>query len=159
VQVPGALTVMVAPESNDPKPMPSEATMQAVCAYLNARRLLTSEVIVAPPRYKKVKIEASVLARPTANLAEVKTKVEAALNNYLHPLTGEDDGQGWPLGGDVLYSEVFRQILNVVGVQTISDLRTVVDGERLGRCEDAAIPADFLVYSDGHTIDVEYATD
>jgi hypothetical protein len=156
VQVPGTVTVIVVPESDDVKPLPSEATMEAVCAYLNQRRLLTTEVYVAPPNYKLVKIEATVLAKPTANAAEVKTKVEQNLTAYLHPLTGGSDGQGWPLGDDVLYSEVFRQVLSVDGVQTIQDLRIVVDGERMGRCENAVIPDDYLVYSDGHQIDVTF---
>jgi hypothetical protein len=158
VAVPGVLTVIVVPESRDPKPMPSEATMQAVCEYLNSRRLLTTEVIVAPPRYKKVELEALVIARPTANPAEVKGCVETALTRYLHPLTGGEDGQGWPLGGDVLYSEVFRRVLSVDGVQTVNNLRIIVDGERMGACENAVIPDDFLVFSEGHHIDVTFTT-
>jgi predicted phage baseplate assembly protein len=156
VQVPGTITVIVVPESDDPKPIPSEGTLQTVCAYLNQRRLLTAEVFVAPPRYKQVKVVASVLARSIANPAEVKTLIEQALTTYLHPLTGGADGQGWPLGGDVLYSEVFRQVLSVDGVQSIQDLRIIVDGEGQGRCEDAIIPDDFLVYSDGHDIQVAF---
>lgn len=156
VKVPGVITVIIVPESKDPKTMPSEATMQTVCAYLNQRRLLTTEVFVAPPKYKQVKIEATVFAKSTANPAVVKTAIEKALNRYFHPLTGGADEQGWPLGGDILYSEVFRVALQVDGVQTIDDLRIIVDGERKGRCESAEIPKDYLVFSDGHEITVTF---
>jgi predicted phage baseplate assembly protein len=156
VQVPGAITVVIIPESADPKPMPSEGTMQTVCEYLNQRRLLTNEVFVAPPRYKQVKIEATVISDPAANPVQVKTEIENALTTYLHPLDGGADGQGWPMGGDVLYSEIFRVVLNIEGVQTIKDLRIIVDGARFGRCEDASIDDDFLVFSDGHDITVTF---
>jgi hypothetical protein len=156
VDVPGAITVIIVPESEEPKPVPSESTMQTVCAYLNQHRLLTTEVFVASPNYKQVKIEATVFAQSTANPAVVKTNIEDALTKYLHPLTGGADGQGWRLGGDVLYSEVFRVVLNVAGVQTIEDLRIIVDGERKGRCEDVKIPDDFLIFSDGHEINVTF---
>jgi hypothetical protein len=156
VEVPGVVTVMIVPENNDPNPLPSESTMETVCAYLNQRRLLTTEVYVAPPRYKQVKIEASLTATAVADPAVVQVKVEAALNKYLHPLTGGSDGQGWPLGGDVLYSEIFRVVLQVEGVQTIEDLRIVVDGDRYGRCENVTIDGDYLVFSDGHDIAVTF---
>jgi len=156
VQLPGAITVVIIPESADPKPLPSEATMQTVCEYLNQRRLLTNEVFVAPPRYKQVRIEATVFAAATANPAKVKTDIEKALTTYLHPLEGGADGQGWPMGGDVLYSEIFRKVLDVEGVQTIRDVRIILDGERFGRCEDASIDDDFLVFSDGHDITVTF---
>lgn len=154
VAVPGIITVIIIPESKDPKPIPSEGTMQTVCAYLNQHRLLTAEVFVAPPKYKQVLIQATVTAKPTANPAVVKTQIEAALTTYLHPLTGGSDGQGWPLGGTVIYSEVFRVVLSVDGVQTIDELRIVIDGDRLLPCTSAPIPKDFLVFSNGHAIDV-----
>jgi predicted phage baseplate assembly protein len=156
VEVPGAITVVVVPESDEARPVPSEATLQTVCAYLDRRRLLTTEVFVAPPRYKQVTIEADVVARLAAEPAQVKTLVENRLRAYLHPLHGGPDGQGWPLGGDVVYSEVFRQILAVEGVQAVEDLRIVVEGERAGRCESVPIPKDFLVYSEGHEINVGF---
>jgi predicted phage baseplate assembly protein len=156
IEVPGVVTVIVVPESKDPKPMPSEGTLQTVCEYLNQRRLLTTEVFVSPPSYKQVKIEATILAKPTADPAVVKTEIEQALTTYLHPLEGGADGQGWPLGEDVLYSEIFRVVLQIDGVQTIEDLRIVVDGERFDRCDNGTIPDDFLVFSDGHDITVTF---
>ncbi|MEH1867443.1 MAG: putative baseplate assembly protein [Nostoc sp.] len=157
--IPGAITVIVIPESKEPKPIPSEGTMQTVCAYLNRHRLLTTEVFVAPPKYLQVKVEARILTRPSANPAVVKTQIEQVLNSYLHPLTGGEDGLGWPLGGEVIHSEVFRRVLTVNGVQRIDDLRIVIDGDRLLPCTNASIPKNFLVFSDGHDIDVTFSTE
>jgi len=158
VEVPGVVTVIVIPDSADPKPLPSEATMQAVCAWLNDRRLLTCELFVAPPRYKLIRVIASITALATANAAQVKSGVEAALTNYLSPLTGGDDGQGWPLGGTVRFSDLFRKAFEVDGVATVDDLRIVIDGLKKGRCENAEIPKDFVVYTQGHDISVTTQT-
>jgi predicted phage baseplate assembly protein len=153
-EVPGVVTVIVVPDSADPNPLPSESTMKAVDAWLNNRRLLTCELYVAPPRYKLIRVVASVRARATANAALVKTQTEQALTRYLHPLVGGEDQQGWPLGGTVRFSDLFRVVFQVDGVSTVDDLRIVIDGARKGRCENADIPKDYLVYSQGHDISV-----
>lgn len=158
VQVPGVITVMIVPESDDPKPMPSQGTMENVCAYLNERRLLTTELYVAPPKYRLVRVEAAVTAKPTANIAAVKNAIDSALGSYLHPLTGGADAQGWPLGGPVLYSEIFRVVLQVEGVQIVNKVRITIDGEPIDECKNAEIPSDYLVYSDGHDVTVSYTT-
>jgi len=152
--VSGAITVIVIPDSKAPNPIPSQNTLQAVCAYLNQHRLLTTEVFVAPPKYIQVSIEATVLARPTANPAQVKTQIETTLNTYLNPLTGGEDGLGWELGTPVLHSEVFRRLLNSSGVQRIENLQIVVNGDRLPPCTDAPIPINYLLFSTEHDITV-----
>ena len=152
VPTPGAVTVVVLPESKAPNPLPTEATLQAVCAHLNQHRLLTTEVFVAPPKYVQVKIEATVVARPSANPAAVQTQIQIVLNAYLNPLTGGESGLGWGLGEEVIYSEVFRRILTVEGVQRVDELLINVDGQQQPPCSSAQIPAGYLVFSDGHDI-------
>jgi Baseplate J-like protein len=151
---PGAVTVVVIPESKAANPLPTEATMQAVCAHLNQHRLLTTEVFVAPPKYVQVKIEATVVAHPSANPAAVQTQIQTVLNAYLNPLTGGESGLGWGLGEEVIYSEVFRRVLTVDGVQRVDDLIINTDGHRQPPCTSAPIPAGYLVFSDGHDITV-----
>ncbi|MBW4518166.1 MAG: putative baseplate assembly protein [Scytolyngbya sp. HA4215-MV1] len=151
---PGAVTVVVLPESKAPNPLPTEVTLQAVCAHLNQHRLLTTEVFVAPPKYVQVKIEATVVARPSANPAAVQTQIQIALNAYLNPLTGGESGLGWGLGEEVIYSEVFRRILTVDGVQRVDELLIHVEGQQQPPCSSAQIPAGYLVFSDGHDITV-----
>jgi predicted phage baseplate assembly protein len=157
VEVPGVLTIIVLPESDDPKPVPSDATLRAVCCQLNQHRLLTVEVHVAPPRYVEVRIEGRVLAAPSADPAQVKNGIEQALLDFLHPLKGGADGQGWPLGQDVLFSDIFRVAFGVPGVESVDDLRIVIDGERKGRCENAAVARDHVVFSRAHDVSVAFA--
>jgi len=157
-QIPGAVTVIVVPDGDTPNPTPNEATLRAVCAHLDAHRLLTTEVHVAPPRYRQVRIEADVIVEPAADLAQVKQDVDALLLAYFHPLTGGPDGDGWPFGGDVFFSDVVRQVLALEGVDRIQDNNLFIwlGPDRIGPCADVETSANDLVYSTEHEIRVGY---
>jgi len=153
------VTVVVIPDSDAPAPMPSEGTLRTVCAYLNQRRLLTAELYVIRPTYRKVEVRVQVIAENNADLAEVREGVEEALLSYFHPLRGGEDGQGWPFGGDIYFSLVYRHVLTVTGVQRIERLVILLDGEEIEECTDVPIPDEQLLYSTQHDVQVNYAFD
>ena len=159
VEVPGVVTVIVVPDSDQSNPIPSEGTLRTVCAYLNQRRLLTTEVYVVKPRYNKVEIDVEVIANNSADLAEVTQAIEKNLLEYFHPLKGGEDGLGWPFGGDIFFSRVFQQVFKVPGVQRIERLLIKLDGEEAPECKDVPIPKGTLVYSTQHDVRVNYAFD
>ena len=130
--------------------------MRSVCEYLDARRLLTTEVIVREPRYHHVAVSGRIVAAGDADLAEVKTAVDAALRAYFHPLHGGETGDGWPFGGDIYYSRVYQRAF-VRGVDRIDELIISVDGKAREPCANVPIEAGALVYSTGHAaIRVDY---
>jgi len=159
MKVPGVVTVIVVPDADVPNPMPSDGTIRTVCAYLNQRRLLTTELFVIPPTYQRVEIQAQVIAQNSADLAEVQQAVEQALLRYFHPLRGGDDGAGWPFGGTIYFSRVYQQVLSVPGVQRIEQLVIVLDGQAYPVCQDVPIKPAALVYSTQHDVQVGYAFD
>ncbi|TME35440.1 MAG: putative baseplate assembly protein, partial [Chloroflexi bacterium] len=71
VPVPGVVSVMVIPDTSDPNPMPSEATLRTVCHQLNRHRLVTTEVYVVAPNYHLVQVQAQVRVKMTADLGAV----------------------------------------------------------------------------------------
>ena len=157
VTVPGAVTVIVVPDSDSPNPLPGDGLLRTVCAYLDARRLLTTELFVVAPRYVLVEIDAQVVVKDNADPAQVKQEVERALSTYLHPLTGGDDGLGWPFGGPLRYSKIVQRVFGVDGVDSVPNLVLVVDGDRQPECRDVPIEplaAHALVYSAGHQVEV-----
>ncbi|HLJ46305.1 MAG TPA: putative baseplate assembly protein [Bryobacteraceae bacterium] len=160
VQVPGAVTVVVVPDSDEPNPTPSRVTLEIVCAYLNAHRLLTSEVYVVAPVYRQVKVSATISVRPQADLQQVQEAVEAALTNFFHPLKGGADGTGWPFGAAIFYSDVMQVVLGTPGVSRVLNgiLAVTLDGKQQPACQDVAICDGQLLYSNGHDISVSYAT-
>jgi predicted phage baseplate assembly protein len=147
IQVPGTVTVVVVPDVPGTAPQPSEATLRLVCEYLNAHRLVTTEVFAVGPTYRQVRISGDIVARGDADLAAVRNAVAARLVQWLHPLTGGDDGAGWPFGGTIFASSLYRVTLEVPGVDRIKDNQLLVDldGVRQTFCRDVPInPGELL---------------
>jgi predicted phage baseplate assembly protein len=157
VQVPGVVSVIVVPDGTAPNPTPSEGTLRYVCACLDKARLVTTELYILPPTYRLVKVTADVTADDRADLAAVKTAIETALLSYFHPLTGGEDGQGWPFGGPIFYSRVYGRA-SVDGVQSIEHLIITLDGFDAPECTNVPICPGELVYSVDHAINVTYAS-
>ena len=157
--MPGVVTVIVVPDGDAPNPMPSDGTLRTVCAYLDQRRLLTTELYVVRPTYQQVEIHAEVIINGNADLAEAKEGIEQTLLEYFHPLKGGDDGQGWPFGGSIFFSRVNHRVFTVTGVQSIKRLVIVLDGEEMPECTDVPIAEGALLYSTQHDVQVQYSFD
>jgi predicted phage baseplate assembly protein len=158
VPVPGAVTIIVVPRSTLPKPVPTPGTLQLVANWLDGHRLLTSEIYVSAPRYREVRIEAQVIADPTADLGIVHDTVVKRLLAYFHPLTGGPDGTGWTFGDTIYFSDTYRQILGS-GVSRIvtGSVKTYVDRLLRDPCTDIELEPDELVFSLDHGIRVTYS--
>ena len=158
VPVPGAVTIVVVPQSTDAMPIPTSGTLGLVSGWLDQHRLLTAELFVAAPRYRQVSIQASLVADPTADAGIVQAAVLQTLKAYFHPLTGGRDGAGWDFGGTLYFSETYRQILDVPGVLRIvtGSLKTYVDDVLQDAASDVVLAPDELVYSTDHEITVSY---
>ena len=129
--IPGSVTVIVVPDGDTPNPLPNAATLAAVCAYLDQHRLLTTEVHVTGPTYHLVRISVQLIVAPAGELAAVQRDVQSALNAFFSPLSGGSDGTGWPFGGTIFFSDVYRIILATPGIARIADGQLVIylDGE------------------------------
>jgi predicted phage baseplate assembly protein len=168
IDVPGVVTVMVVPDIEGEAPVPSEGTVQTVCAYLNQRRLLTSELYVMGPTYKTVIVRVQLVANDNADLAEIKSQALDSLQLYFHPITGGEDsdptkavgdplrsGGGWPFGGDIYYSLLYRRLL-FSGVKRIVSLQIEVDGDVYPECRDVPINIGILLSNGEHEVQVDY---
>jgi predicted phage baseplate assembly protein len=168
IEVPGVVTVLVVPDVEGEAPVPSAGTLSAVCAYLNQRRLLTSELYVKGPAYKTVVVRAELVAENTADLAELKASALDSLSLYFHPIHGGESsdptravddplrsGGGWPFGGDIYYSLLYRRLL-FGGVKRLVSLSIELDGEPYPECRDVPLDIGFLLRSGEHQIEVNY---
>ena len=162
VQVPGAVSVIIVPNAKrDPgelfAPKPSEGLMRTVCAYLDQRRLLTTEVYVIAPSYQQIAVTAQIIANDAADTAAVQDAVTEALTSYFDPIIGGDDGKGWPFGGTIYYSKVHQRIFTVNGVDSIESLTMTLDSVDYAECTDVPINAHGLLCSGTHWLEVLYA--
>jgi predicted phage baseplate assembly protein len=145
--VPGAVTVVVLPENKEETPQPSEEQLRLVCEQLNRRRLITTEVFVAGPRYVAVTaLSAEVFVSRQADLKAVQDALFSRLLGYFHPLRGGEDGAGWPFGQDIFFGHVYRQLLGVAGVTRVQCLE-ITPSAGIEVCDDyIAIPNGALVH-------------
>jgi predicted phage baseplate assembly protein len=154
--VPGCVTVIVVPDVATPRPTPSPGLLRTVCAFLDQRRVITTELYVIGPTYSSVDIAIEVVAEADADVAVVQQTVETAITTFLDPLHGGSDGLGWPFGGTVFFSDIYR-CATVPGVLRIAALTITLDGTDYPPCSDVTIPAGNLLAVDnvGVTVDTD----
>jgi predicted phage baseplate assembly protein len=125
VRRPGAVSVVVFPEEdlrNPAAPLPDTALLRRVAAYLNPRRLVTTELYVIPPTYRPVAVSVGVHVADGYQVDAVRRWVELLLRQYLAPMPGfGPTGQGWPLGRAVRRSELEAIAVQVDGVDYVVD--------------------------------------
>lgn len=144
MSVPGVVTVIVVPNVSSPAPMPSPGLLRTVCAYLDARRLIATELYVIAPTYIPVTISLQVLAQPDADTGTVELAVEAALTSFLDPIQGGPDGTGWPFGGTIYFVDILRTAL-VTDVIRVAEVEINLNGTSAAACTDVPIPTGALL--------------
>ena len=118
---PGVVQVIVVPHCKLPAPMPSQALLDAVGSYLEPRRLVTSEIHVVAPTYRRVAVYATLQVDCDVNVDVVRAAAVAAVNAFLDPLTGGPDSNGWPLGRPIYRNELIALLVGVSGVGRVTD--------------------------------------
>ena len=133
---PGAVTLMVIP-SYDPlqpdAPQPNDNFLDAICAYLEPRRLVTTEVFVRGPKYVDIWISIGINVVTSTSIAQVREAVKKAIGAFLSPLPASPGTQlidveplldvsqplntqrGWPRGKAVLSAELAAVASRVPG--------------------------------------------
>lgn len=142
---PGHVSLIVVPDApDDPEPQPSEALRQGLWTWLDSRRLLTTQHHVVGPVYLQVAVSARLHLHEDAATQANHWRTEAArvVRAFFHPLTGGQDGRGWPFGRDLFVSEVYQLLEEVGGVNYVEDVTLVPatpDSGREQRASDGSL--------------------
>lgn len=129
IEAAGVVSVVVWPQ-DDPRspsaPMPDRTTLATVCAWLDAKRLVTTELYVIPPTYHQVAVAVGIQTKPGFGVDAVRRWVELVIRQYLAPLPPfGPSGDGWPLGRRVYGPELEAAALQVEGVEYLEGLSVV----------------------------------
>jgi Baseplate J-like protein len=142
---PGAVTLMLIPRFDALRPdapQPDDRFIQAVCDYLDPRRLVTTELFLQGPDYQPIFISVgiSIVSGRNFSAAVVRQGVIDRLKQFLAPLNPDSIGQlgdptallttpsdaantnGWPLGRAVLKGELEVEVARVPGVSSVNEL-------------------------------------
>ncbi len=163
------VTVVIAPDSAEPRPTPSPVLRRRVERYLRSRAAAVTvfpvHVRVIGPAYVEVRVTAelfplSIDLAPTAELAAGEN-----LRQFLHPLTGGYEGRGWEFGRLPCLSDLFALLEATEGVDHVGSLSMTLQpvgpaGEAAGAPlevtpsgpENLALPDYALVASGEHAV-------
>lgn len=140
--VPGAVTVMAIP-ANDAAfpaaPRPDRSFVNALCAYLDPRRLVTTELAIRGASYVGIWLSIGVEIAGGHNSAEVTENIRARIKAYLSPLPqpgtvipdlieplyapeADPAVRGWPLGRAINARMVLAEVARVAGVLSVADV-------------------------------------
>ena len=123
----GVVSVVVWPTSDKihpNAPMPDRNLLRAVCEWLDQRRLITTELYVIPPTYRRIAVTVGLRVKPGYGVEAVRRWAELVLRQYLSPLPPYGpEGSGWPLGRRVHGPELEAAVLQVEGVEFLEDLK------------------------------------
>ena len=91
----------------------------AAAAYLEPRRLLGSQVHVVGARSVPIRVQLTIRLMPDALIQSTRDAAVAALTAFFDPISGGEDGLGWPLGRNVYVSEGYRLLDGLPGVDYV----------------------------------------
>lgn len=139
---PGAVTLLVLPRHDAQQPdapRPDRLFLDTLCAWLEPRRLVTTEVFLRGAEYVPLWISVGVDVEGGASIAEVVRGVDAALRGALAVLPAAGQGgvpealplftpgaaapRGWPLRKEVVALELAAVAARVAGVSAVRDLQ------------------------------------
>ena len=175
IDVPGCVTVIVVPDIDDRTraPEPSKTTLQLICAWLDEHRLITTELHVIGPTYRKLAVSFTAICSNDSDLASVAQTIDAALHGLYDPvrsenaedqgLLGEDEpgvsDYGWAWGAPVYPAVAFGAAMNVTGIVRVTDFAMMLDGVPIDTLGEADIGPTELIWlpPDGVSISPQYA--
>jgi hypothetical protein len=106
-------------------PRPDALFLQTICDYLEPRRVLTTELHIRGPIYRRIGVGIGIQAVPGQAEAPLINAVTAAIAGFLSPLTGGFDGTGWPLNKTVDPGEILAAASRVPGVARVNGVLIV----------------------------------
>jgi predicted phage baseplate assembly protein len=140
--VPGAVTVMAIPAFDAAfpgAPRPDRLFVDALCGYLDPRRLVTTELAIRGPSYIGIWVSVGIEIAGGQSAAEVTERVKAQVKAHLSPLPreglsvrdlieplyapeGDPALRGWPLGRAVNARTILAEVARTPGVVSVADV-------------------------------------
>lgn len=144
---PGSITIMIIPESQDPRPTPSAGLREDVLNYLLARApaeiAASGGLTVVGPVYLPVDVASTLAPVDPALAGTIEQAALQAISSFLNPLTGGPGGLGWDVGRGLYASDISSVLGNVEGVDYVEVIELYVNGVLQG--EQVSVPPGQIV--------------
>ena len=146
--IPGIVSIIIVPAGNEPAPLPDPALLRCVRDFLNERKAPDAGIVLLAPEYVKVSLDIVVVPAVVHTGAGIVMQCEKVLNEFLHPITGGPDGQGWDFGRLPRESDFYALLESMRGLDFIRSLKVRLIEERPGLLESGI----FLIRPGEHSI-------
>src|SRR5262249_40016692 len=166
---PGAVRVLITPQVEgdetgrlrfDQLTPLGDLLLKRIQAHLDSRRVVGVRVLIEPPLYMGLTVEARIQASPRVDPKQLQGAAVKALNEYFHPISGGPDGTGWPFGRPVHAGEAFWVLQQINGVLFVEDARLYrsnpMTGQRGEQVERLELEPNALVFSNEHAVEVVF---
>ena len=157
--LPGWITLLIIPHSQEPRPVPSFGLREDVRKYIEAHApadvAALHQINVVGAQYFPIDVTATVTPLNADQAGQVEQSALAAVMLFLHPLLGGPDGQGWELGRGVFISDLAAVLSRVEGVDYVEELQLAVNGNVQGDHVD--VPLQSIVVAGEIKLDVKEA--
>jgi hypothetical protein len=154
--LPGWVTVMIIPRSQEPRPVPSSGLRDEVREHLEQHApcdvAAAHRIQVIGPTYLPINVTARIAPKDPRRAGTVERDAAGALGRFLHPLYGGPDGLGWDLGRGVFVSDVAAVLGDVAGVDYVEELSLSANGILQG--DHVEVPPDQIVVAGLFTFSV-----
>jgi len=152
----GAVTVVIVPFSRKgtDTPKPGKGFLRTLCNHLDKFRLITTDLYIIGPEYVKISVTCKIRKKKISSSIEVKNRVNKALEEFLSPLQGGPDREGWPFGRSVYPSEIYQVIDKVEGVDYASCVSIHADGNVTIEKGVVKIDPEALIFSGEHQLEI-----
>lgn len=131
---------------------------EKVQSYLDERRLLATRLDIASPEYIPVAVAVQVRAKKHSVHEQIAADVERRLYQYINPICGGADGDGWPFGRSISLPEVYAALQGIKKVDYIEDVSIFPVDTTTGERQEAATKIDIspqsLICSHKHEVTV-----
>jgi predicted phage baseplate assembly protein len=114
----------------------TDGLVNNIAEYLEPRRLLGITVEVATPYYQGVTVATHLHALPTSSddaLTRIRSDALQLLYEWVNPLSGGPDGEGWPWDSDLNAAPIAQLLQQVDGVDRVDEVLLFECDLRTGR--------------------------
>ncbi|MFP2925252.1 putative baseplate assembly protein [Pyxidicoccus sp. 3LG] len=118
----GQVFLLLVAQGTARRPAAGLGLLQDVERYLRARCASAVRLTLAGPDWVEVSADVRVAPKSREGLDELRAAVSAAIERFLHPLTGGTDGRGWAFGRLPHESDLYPRVSAVDGVDHIRKL-------------------------------------
>lgn len=153
-KAPGWVLLVIVPDTKGERPMPNEILLSDVKKYIADRSLLSlaDRLDVIGPRYIEFEIDINLVSKAEVEEKQLQQRVNVRLRDFLSPLKGGHDCDGWIFSHRVSLSEIMRVVRETEGVDRIFTAGLRYEDKRV---TEIPMPATGLPYPVHINIEVE----